>query len=576
MLAHITPEEAQLLRARGGSGTINPVTGLPEFFLKKLGRSLKSAVKSVGNAVKKVVKSEVGRLVISMALATVLGPVGMALAQGGMTLATGGDLKQALVAGAMGYIGGGGTVMGYSPVSAVGGFLPGAAGSALNTGLATGVIGAGIGKIGGMSTKDALRMGLTSGLTAAAGQAYRNANAPAGAPAGQAPAEPVPAGQGPDGSTVINPDGTIGTAQDLVAATPPETAMQFSPTPDGTYAAADPAYDFNKMIGIEPAAAAVAPQNAAMQFSPMSDPDFNRAIGIDPASVSPSLGPSPTNIQIERGTLGMTGPVDTARQFMSEPINVATDFYNTNLSPSQIQARAAPQAEAAGMKAADAYTARHPTGGTAAGRELAYQTAVKAATPGMLATYGPLAAVGTAGAAALGAFKQETGEDAPLYNTAYTGVDYLRDNPQQFRGGLDTSYMRPTTPPSSVVAPTNFSAAIRPMQQAPVYMGQGISGSTSGVAQPYNMSGMYGMPLIYPVSRAKGGEMTRTEFPRKTGPINGPGTGTSDDIPAMLSDGEFVFTAKAVRNAGKGSRRKGAARMYKLMKMLEGGPVKGK
>jgi len=74
---------------------------------------------------------------------------------------------------------------------------------------------------------------------------------------------------------------------------------------------------------------------------------------------------------------------------------------------------------------------------------------------------------------------------------------------------------------------------------------------------------------------AKGGELSMTEFPRKTGPINGPGTGTSDSIPAMLSDGEFVFTAKAVRNAGNGSRRKGAARMYKLMKKLEGGPVKG-
>jgi len=32
MLAHITPEEAQLLKDRGGSGTINPDTGLPEFF----------------------------------------------------------------------------------------------------------------------------------------------------------------------------------------------------------------------------------------------------------------------------------------------------------------------------------------------------------------------------------------------------------------------------------------------------------------------------------------------------------------------------------------------------------------
>jgi hypothetical protein len=38
----------------------------------------------------------------------------------------------------------------------------------------------------------------------------------------------------------------------------------------------------------------------------------------------------------------------------------------------------------------------------------------------------------------------------------------------------------------------------------------------------------------------------------------------------MLSDGEFVFTAKAVRAMGQGSRRKGAKKMYKLMKMLEG------
>jgi len=60
-------------------------------------------------------------------------------------------------------------------------------------------------------------------------------------------------------------------------------------------------------------------------------------------------------------------------------------------------------------------------------------------------------------------------------------------------------------------------------------------------------------------------------FPRKNGAINGPGTGTSDDIPAMLSDGEFVFTAKAVRNAGGGDRREGAKRMYQMMKNLEKG-----
>jgi hypothetical protein len=74
---------------------------------------------------------------------------------------------------------------------------------------------------------------------------------------------------------------------------------------------------------------------------------------------------------------------------------------------------------------------------------------------------------------------------------------------------------------------------------------------------------------------SEGGSPKNTRFPRKTGAINGPGTGTSDSIPAMLSDGEFVFTAKAVRNAGGGSRRKGAKRMYNLMKKLEGGVVQG-
>ena len=47
----------------------------------------------------------------------------------------------------------------------------------------------------------------------------------------------------------------------------------------------------------------------------------------------------------------------------------------------------------------------------------------------------------------------------------------------------------------------------------------------------------------------------------------------ADDIPAMLSNNEFVFTADAVRNAGHGNVNKGAQRMYKLMKHLEAGGV---
>jgi LysM repeat protein len=73
---------------------------------------------------------------------------------------------------------------------------------------------------------------------------------------------------------------------------------------------------------------------------------------------------------------------------------------------------------------------------------------------------------------------------------------------------------------------------------------------------------------------------------RDGGESAGPGTGTSDDIPAMLSDGEYVMTAKATRGAGafnvkknksgielvsggKPSRKKGVENMRQLMDIFE-------
>jgi len=58
-------------------------------------------------------------------------------------------------------------------------------------------------------------------------------------------------------------------------------------------------------------------------------------------------------------------------------------------------------------------------------------------------------------------------------------------------------------------------------------------------------------------------------FMNTGGEVSGPGTGTSDSVPARLSDGEFVLTAKAVRGAGGGDRDLGAARMYDMMSKLE-------
>ena len=58
---------------------------------------------------------------------------------------------------------------------------------------------------------------------------------------------------------------------------------------------------------------------------------------------------------------------------------------------------------------------------------------------------------------------------------------------------------------------------------------------------------------------------------RPGGESVGPGTGTSDDIPAMLSDGEFVMTAAAVEGAGGGDHDLGSERMMNMMKNFEQG-----
>jgi len=67
---------------------------------------------------------------------------------------------------------------------------------------------------------------------------------------------------------------------------------------------------------------------------------------------------------------------------------------------------------------------------------------------------------------------------------------------------------------------------------------------------------MGGMPVEMDL-RAKGGFVPLGKKER------------ADDVPARLSKNEFVFTAKAVRGAGKGDVKKGAKRMYKLMRQYE-------
>ena len=106
----------------------------------------------------------------------------------------------------------------------------------------------------------------------------------------------------------------------------------------------------------------------------------------------------------------------------------------------------------------------------------------------------------------------------------------------------------------------NFSQ-VTPASPTPVFPGGGYitptTTPTSGYAPPAFDFGRIRYPTTGIMNAKVGGH------------ISGPGNGTSDSIPARLSDGEFVMTAKAVRGAGKGSRMKGARKMYELMHKFE-------
>jgi hypothetical protein len=176
--------------------------------------------------------------------------------------------------------------------------------------------------------------------------------------------------------------------------------------------------------------------------------------------------------------------------------------------------------------------------------------------PSFLRSYGPTVAAGTLALGAMGGFTPQQPE-APDIVPQETGFDLMARSPEIYGttpGGAATQYFTPQymgyglpsrqyTAPRFMLSPMQYFAAPQQAMQPRAFAQGGIAGLKKG-----------GTP----------------KFPRKNGAINGPGTETSDDIPAMLSDGEFVFTAKAVRGLGKGSRRLGAKRMYAMMKALEG------
>jgi hypothetical protein len=161
MLAHINPREAAMLRSMGGSGQINPRTGLPEFgFLKDL-------LKVAAPIVLSVVAPGLGT-----AIGTALGASGTAAAMlgqaaiGGLTSAvTGGDpLRGALMGGLSGGLG---PLLGSGVSDALGLGLSSGAQGILGGGL-TGALSSAL--TGGNPLRGALAGAAGAGIGSAAGQ----------------------------------------------------------------------------------------------------------------------------------------------------------------------------------------------------------------------------------------------------------------------------------------------------------------------------------------------------------------------------------------------------------------------
>jgi hypothetical protein len=501
MLAHITPQEAMMLQRMGGSGTINPYTGLPEFFLKKLFKGIGKAFKSIGRAVKKFAKSTIGRIVISVALGAFLGPM------------------------ATGFLTGAGVT-----VSA-------AAAAGITAGV--GVFGSSL--LAGDGFKNSLRNGLTAGalsfgvagVTQAGGFSAPATNAPANFAQGyeqgvanikapfQAAADFIRGG--PEAAANVPAPGVSPVSDATSQVYSPDPTKAFQPT-QGTQG-----FGTNVTQGLEfglpdPASVNV-PSNLGQGLPGGPGYPGGRLAGINVEQGLPSGLPDPASIS---GDLGQ-GP-----NFFDRAVKGAQDVYTDYLSPS----RTSIQGRSADTIFKDLTLPKDQGGqfgftSTPETLKLATEMAAKEA-PGTFAKYGPIAAVTGTTLAATG------------------GLDSLFKAPEQEPGESYEAY----------VARRNEAEA-KFRQERPEFFGSFLASPNQGI--------MSTQPVM---TAARGSGPKGVEnFPRKNGAINGPGTGTSDDIPAMLSDGEFVFTAKSVRNMGGGSRRKGAAKMYKLMKMLEGGPV---
>jgi len=596
MLAHINPEEARMLKRAGGSGTINPQTGLREYGFwksitnivtapfKAVAKVVKTTVKAVVGVAKKIVSSPIGRIVATIGL-TMIG-VPPPLASMLVTKVGGGSWKDAIMAGATSYLGG--------PTSPISSYI-GQAGAAMGitsaagqAALGAGAIGTGMNLLSGQKFSDAIKGGITSSIMAAGTTALAN---PASetfdrvktlfSPAEAAAQATAPGTLAGATQTVTDQSFTAPTQVGADMYTTPPTATGFGG------AGTDPS-----VMGSPAAAPASVPMNQSTGFG---------GVGTD-QSVAGNPAAAPTAYP---GVPGMMESAKGMGQGIMQMLPGTEGEFGAGLkqfgsSAADLFAPSGPTPQQVDMRAADILKA-DTTG------KMTYADALKRASsegPGIIRSYAPGIAAGIGAMGLMGGFTPGQLQPSELQKnlSGTPGMDLINKDPSKYLvqglpgvkydasgniiGSTPIDYSTPSpigggAPMSSVQYRTpgiGERAGGMPMYMPPV----GAVGGPQGVMQPYNTADMYGN-IMQPQMRAYGGEMRQQGiaslasggYPRRTGQISGPGTEKSDDIPAMLSDGEFVMTAKAVRGAGKGSRRAGAKQMYALMHQLEKNASRG-
>ena len=493
--------------------SINPVTGQPEFFLKKLFRGLKKAVKKVVKVIKKVAP-----IALSIGLSfTPLGAIaGSALGSGIGTLIQGGSLKDALKMGAIGGLTAG---LFKGVTGGIGSKMQGGTfGSGFKAGIQSGL-------------PDAMRASQAAALNQTAAQAANQALPPAQVPAGSTTVQPpanVPGANLSGADTAqklarqapidqVRPDmqQTI-TAPRLqtVSATPPVKQIS-SPLPqDSFFYEQNTVFDPNAAAKVTPptledalvkmqedAAAGTAGEAAARGITG-TQVGQRTAAGFDPESLRrPGFMESVKDMFDGGGNF-----VDAAKDVFFPGKVDRMQYIREMLGLPETAGKAAIE-QASGQSLGDLLT------------QVSVEIGEQGLNPNFLRRFGPAAGAGLGILGLTGGFE---GEDIPVPEDPFglegqSAFDLLAADPQKYK----------------------------------VFYSGG----------PYKLSDK-------PYGAAAGG--STDDFPRRDGAIAGPGTGTSDDIPAMLSDGEFVMTAQAVRGAGNGDRKKGVRKMYEIMRTYEG------